>query len=303
MLDRILRLFGRSRRSAPDRRIGLTKVVSSNVELALPTSEFVELIERTLEHAPVLELSEYRALLKDVPPPTDDQIRRFAAFVSGAKSWYKHLPPFAPGAPFYFFIDPCAGLDRIWGSEGTVTFTQRNESTRFHYTWMTTEDYRARFGRLSFSCEAGSKLFLEVSVAPNEDDPVLNGLLDSNWSDPVVYPTRDRPFRVPNAVLEAGHVEVTAVVHSFAGSLWFWDNLVPMSAGDWGETGDVQTVARIRERCRAARGLLSGEADRRPIPSAPDPEVEDLLRPERDRIQMQMIAAMKRMRDLVYAAV
>src|SRR5262245_46344834 len=129
MLQRILRLFGRTRRSASQRRIGLTKVVSSDVELGLPTAEFVGRIERTLEAAPELTLSEYRVLVKDLPPPTDDQVERFTAFVSDAKSWYKHLPPFEPGSRFCFFIDPSAGLDRIWESAGTIAFAQRDTSS------------------------------------------------------------------------------------------------------------------------------------------------------------------------------
>src|SRR5919197_4034317 len=110
-------------------------------------SSTLDLAELNFEDLPSLGLAEYRALVEEIPRPFDDQIRSFAAFVSEAKSWYKHLPPFGPGVPFYFFVDPCAGLDRKRLPGGTVTFSERTDTTpRFHYTWMTTESYRARFG-------------------------------------------------------------------------------------------------------------------------------------------------------------
>ena len=167
MLDRILKLFGRKERDA--------------------TLNLVP--ELNLEDLPTLELEEYRGLVAEIPPPTDAQIRNFAVFVSDAKSWYKHIPVFGLGTPFYFFVDPGAGLDRIWVPGGVVTFRARTESTpQFHYTWMTTEHYRARFGWLAFCCEAGSELFLPVSV--ELDEPVhatVKGLLDNNPSYPVIY--------------------------------------------------------------------------------------------------------------------
>lgn len=53
---------------------------------------------------PELDLAVYRDLVKDLPPPTDQQISAFAEYVSTAKSWYKHLPLSPPGRCFRFFI-------------------------------------------------------------------------------------------------------------------------------------------------------------------------------------------------------
>ena len=271
-----------------------------------PDSSTMDLMEREFEALPTLELSEYRTLVGEIPPPTDDQIRNFATFVSDAKSWYKHLP-IAPGVPFYFFIDPCSGLDRVRVSQTETAFLERIETDpRFHYTWMTTAEYRTRFGWLAFCCEAGSELFLPVSLAPAvRSGEIVNGLLDNNPSQPVVYPMRDQPVRVPKEVLEAGRVQITAIVHRRAASVWFWEMVfsLPERDCDWPqETDESLAIARIRERCRMVREVFSAETEL-PILRQADPEIEALLSPERERMQREMIAAMTRMRDLVYSAV
>ncbi|MBI1789538.1 MAG: hypothetical protein HYR60_18540 [Acidobacteria bacterium] len=251
---------------------------------------------------PTLELIGYRTLIAEIPPPTDDQLRAFAVFAADAKSWYKHLPPFPPGAPFYFFIDPCAGLDRVRLSREQAVFYPRTESTEpFHYTWMTTGNYRARYGCLSFCCESGSQLFLPRTVV-FDDGSEVRGMLDNNPVHPFIYPGQDRPFRVPREVLEAGRADITGVVHSQAASVWFWERVFSTARSDprWPEeTGGAETIARIRER--QGRVLASPEAEGQNL-SAADPEIEALVRPERERMQMEMIAAMKRMRELVYPA-
>ena len=107
-----------------------------------------------VNNVPALSLQDYQCLIREaeIPAPTDEQIANFVEFVCGAKSWYKHLPLVLPGESMYFFIDACAGLDRILLADGRVTFLQRSESLRFHYTWMPTSEYRERFGGLSFAC-------------------------------------------------------------------------------------------------------------------------------------------------------
>ena len=54
---------------------------------------------------PLLTLREYLSLISDIPLPTQQQKENFVEYVSHAHSWYKHLPMYQPGAPFYFFID------------------------------------------------------------------------------------------------------------------------------------------------------------------------------------------------------
>lgn len=73
------------------------------------------------------------------------QMQQFALFVSNAHSWYKHLPYLPPGEPFQFFLDPGAGMQLVVSSQGSVDATPRAEPG-FHYSWLPTVEYRARFG-------------------------------------------------------------------------------------------------------------------------------------------------------------
>ena len=218
--------------------------------------------------------------------------------MSQAKSWYKHLPPVTPGAPFYFFLDPCAGLDRVRLSEERAAFFERTEKTKpFHYTWMTTKEYRARFGCLSFSCEQASELFRPVSV-PLTDGTEVPGFLDNNPAHPIIYTKPDQAFRIPHRVLEAGRADVTGVVHSLAATVWFWRGV--LSAGKeeltWPEgTGGPSTIERIRERCHVV-----GDDSQTSDLNAADPEIEALLRPERKRLETEMISAVRRVRHLIF---
>ena len=93
-----------------------------------------------------LELFQYASLVRNLPRPTPDQMLAFARYVSNAHSWYKHLPWFPPGAPFYFFLDPAAGMQRAVAPNGSVRVSVREEPG-FHYSWIRTEEYRARFGQ------------------------------------------------------------------------------------------------------------------------------------------------------------
>jgi hypothetical protein len=132
----------------------------------LPLQRFLEgLLSLPL---PRLNLTEYRAIVGQLPPPSHDQIEAFADYVSAAKSWYKHLPLWPPGEPFLFYIDPHVGLDCIVDASGGATYLPRTEETppshRFHYTWMTTEEYRSRYGWLAFSSNAGTQLMIPVTA-------------------------------------------------------------------------------------------------------------------------------------------
>jgi hypothetical protein len=274
MLERILKAF-RSRSDEPD---------LSNLDLS----------EVSVEDLPVLELAGYRSLIEEFPPPTDDEIQRFAVHVSQAKSWYKHLPAWPPGVPFQFFVDPWAGQDRLRIPGGEVAFNERTETTpQFHYTWMTTTDYRAQFGRMAFSCDFGTGLFLPVSVVMEDGTPV-DGILDNNPSHAVIYTAPDQSFQLPYEVVEAGSTNVTALVHSMAATVSFWEWVFsnPNYESPPQDTGLAETVARIRERCgRVGAGHHSSESD---------PEINALLKPERERQQAGMVSAMRRMWDLVY---
>src|SRR5215472_1749867 len=86
------------------------------------------------EAAPnALSLQEYLAVIRGLPLPTSEQRRQFVDYVTGAHSWYKHLPRHLPGQPFYFFIDRYAGCDLIVRKDGSRAMAER-EKHGFHYS-------------------------------------------------------------------------------------------------------------------------------------------------------------------------
>lgn len=254
---------------------------------------------------PVLGLREYRRMVEPLPPPTVQQIEDFAFFVSEAKSWYKHLPLLPPGEPFSFFIDPWAGLDRILGRRGQVVYVNRtSETPRFHYTWMTTEDYRSRFGRLAFACAAGTELFLPVSVRLT-DNREISGILANNPSRASVHTTDETEYRLPPEALNAGTARVTGVIHKLTARPWVWLRFLPDNADSVGwpeETGGSATIRRIIARCHTIQkeATQSGAAGGKQRLDAIDEQLTTLLAPERSRLQREMVLAMNRLVALLY---
>ncbi|MBN1511066.1 MAG: hypothetical protein JXB13_03555 [Phycisphaerae bacterium] len=244
-------------------------------------------------------------MVEAIPPPTAQQIQDFASFVSEAKSWYKHLPLLPPGEPFWFFIDPWAGLDRILGRRGQVVYVNRtSETLQFHYTWMTTEDYRSRFGRLAFACAAGTELFLPVSVRLT-DNREIRGVLANNPSRASVHTTEETEYRLPPEVLNAGTTRVTGVIHKLTGTPWVWLGFLPDNADSVGwpeETGGSETIGRIIARCHTIQreATQSGAAEGNQKLDAIDEELTTLLAPERRRLQREMVLSMNRIVTLLY---
>ncbi len=254
---------------------------------------------------PVLSLGEYRRVVEAILPPTGQQIEDFASFVSEAKSWYKHLPLLPPGQPFWFFIDPWAGLDRILEQHGQVVYVNRTSDTpQFHYTWMTTEDYRSRFGRLAFACAAGTELFLPVS-ARLEDNREIYGVLANNPSRASVHMTEETECRLPPEALDAGTTWVTGVIHKLTARPWVWLRFLAEKADSvrWPEeTGGSETIRKIIVRCHKIQkeATQSGTAEGNQRLDAIDEELTTLLAPERRRLQEEMIVAMNRIVTLLY---
>ena len=100
--------------------------------------------------------SDYVGVARQLPRPTLAQTERFARFVSCAHSWYKHLP-IQPQVPFVFYLDPGAGMNRVHTRAGETALVEiTDESTRFHYTWQKTQDYRRRFGHWNYHAGYGT---------------------------------------------------------------------------------------------------------------------------------------------------
>src|SRR5215470_17737470 len=102
------------------------------------------------------DADDYVRIARQLPRPTLAQTERFARYVSSAHSWYKHLP-LAPKVPFVFYLDPGAGMNLVQARTGeTALVPITDESTRFHYTWQKTEDYRRRFGHWNYHAGHGT---------------------------------------------------------------------------------------------------------------------------------------------------
>jgi hypothetical protein len=99
--------------------------------------------------------NDYVAVIRQLPRPTMAQTERFARYVSGAHSWYKHLP-IRPKVPFVFFLDPGAGMNHVRTRTGELALVEVTDASKqFHYTWQKTVDYRRRFGYWNYHASYG----------------------------------------------------------------------------------------------------------------------------------------------------
>jgi len=245
--------------------------------------------------APEMDIGAYRLLVSDVAPPIDSQIEAFADYVAGARSWFKHLPLQPPGAEFHFYIDPNAGMDHLVHASGEVTVRARTPDTEsFHYSWMTTADYRERFGCLAFSCAAGSSVFGTDQVG---EEIVL---ADSNSLNPVLQVDRNSAMRPPKQILDAGTCSLTALIHPRATA-----SLVAMRLAS--RMRKPPAAPTVKDKIwDAIKGLWGRQQDSvvdeedRIEAMAANLEWTALIQQQRARHRQTMIEAMRRMRSGVF---
>jgi hypothetical protein len=280
---------------------------------------FDEIILRRLSPAdlPEMSLDAYRRWIADVAPPTDAQIEAFADYVAGARSWYKHLALNPPGTPFQFYIDPRAGVDRLVNRSGEVHLRTRTEQTTpFHYSWMTTAEYRERFGCLAFSCAAGSALFMddqlgdpdlliennctlpaELQLADATYEPVL---VDSTCYQPVLQTSCLTANSPPIEVLEAGACSLTSLVHQCANEDFLVAQLAAIKRNPYRRydvNGSVFDSIQDRLSDLAANVNPSVETAKK---ASSDPVFIALIKQEKNRLRRSMIEAMQRMRQVTF---
>ena len=227
-------------------------------------------------------LTDYRRIVADLGRPSSEQIENYVHFVSEAHSWYKHLPLLPPGATFRFLVDPFSGYDSHLQPGGRVIHEERtNKSQRFHYTWMTTAEYRSRFGYLDYESTAIAQCSLDSTGTIQE------------YEDLSIFSTSEGLRRVPPELVLAGSVEITAVIHPLTARTWVWNDILPRQIDDspdgstrmWPtETGGNETLRKIMDVCA----------------QPPYADLDMLLLPERKRLQSNMSVAINRMLDLLY---
>ena len=152
----------------------------------------------------------YMRMVRSLPRPSLEQTYRFAWFVAEAHSWYKHLPT-ERKVPFFFYLDPCAGMNLVstpTGERALVEITE--QSSRFHYTWQTTSDYRRRFGHWNYLAQYGTSLQFASD----------GGTVDTAGMGAVVLDEEGNWIAVPQRLLEAGKAEVNAFVHDYMIEWW-----------------------------------------------------------------------------------
>ena len=237
-----------------------------------------------------IPISMSSSVFTDFPAPTSDQIRDFVLYVSRAKSWYKHLSLWQPGEPFHFFLDPNAGLDPIFDLNGGYTHLERtSESAHSHYSWLTTKEHWERFGRLNFSCAAASRMYFPVSVA-NETKKRVPGLLDKNV-DRATIKAEDLEFRLPDEVHHAGKAILSGVIHPDSSTVGYWQDQLKetRSSFSWPkDTGGQDTVNSILQICKTETSENL------------DTELDEVLKPERQRQVETMAKAIERMIAVIY---
>ena len=277
--------MARKKRSKPSWRRKLPVVTLEELGLSELNIDVTKL--------PLLTLGEYLSLISDIPLPTQEQKENFVEYVSHAHSWYKHLPINQPGAPFYFFIDKYAGYDRFLQKD-EIAFLEARVTEGFHYSALPTAEYLARFGHLAYSCGYGKTVVLlsdgPVAV-PRDDIPAV--------------PADDASlYRLPTEIAEAGLTHLTAVIHSVSAQSYNLDYRLIKKDGsgpiDWPEeSGGQDTITKIILRCDVMR-QTNPKWTHVELKAAPcriffvDPELYEILTPERLRQSSEMLKAMDR---------
>ncbi len=270
----------------------------------MPCSRPKEPVEIGRQTTGTLSLAQYLDLLAGVPLPTQQQKENFVEYVSHAHSWYKHLPLYPPGEPFYLFMDKYAGCDRVLLSDGKAALVGRSQQG-FHYSDIPTEQYRNQFGHLGFSCGAGTTVALlgrGPLVEPRDKVPAVPG------NDALMY-------HLPAEILEAGAVELTAVIHTGSAAHNYWDGRgrIKPDELEWPEeSGGRAALEKIFDRCRKMRepgfSLELTKVEEAFFKSHPysaghlmgaDPILHELLAPEQRRQQTEIVKAIDRICEVI----
>ena len=253
---------------------------------------------------PVLTLHDYISLTKHLPQPSPAQMKNFADYVSEAHSWYKHLPLLPPGKTFIFYVDPFAGMQHSISPDGTRKISKRTE-TGFHYSWIRTDEYRARFGHLAYSQAESTQVYVSSP----------DGMLVPSDCAPEVWCYQLKAScSIPSIICEEGSCLVSGIVHTDAANhrLW-WFRGYTEGIGYPEITEECRATLPIREivdRCRLLHRrpeleVRLGHGDIRVIDDYRlvfvDYPLHLLLVEERIRQKNEMVKSMTAVADMIYS--
>ena len=165
-------------------------------------------VTKNISALPVFKMSDYLALVVDLPVPSAAQQIAFCKFIATAHSWYKHLRLCPPGVPIYVFMDPSAGCDRIKRADGSYEVSERVESSP-HSRALPTKEYRQHFGYLDY-CEPPESGF--------EGRPSV--LRPGTY--PTIVDVKGHLCRLPYEIQTAGEAIITGVIHTCAVQPGIW---------------------------------------------------------------------------------
>jgi hypothetical protein len=106
--------------------------------------------------------------------------------------------------PFLFFLDPHAGENLVLTRTGERAMVEiTDESTRFHYTWQTTETYRRRFGHWNYMASYGTSFCFAGD----------GGVVSTQGMGARVLAEGGEWLSIPPDLCEQGTAHVNAFVH------------------------------------------------------------------------------------------
>lgn len=98
----------------------------------------------------------YVDLIQPLSRPTQKQVADFVQHVAEADNWLKHLP-LEDGPPLYIYLDPSAGARLNYRRDTGHYFVEplSSSSELVHGSELPTDEYRQKFGFLSYHIELG----------------------------------------------------------------------------------------------------------------------------------------------------
>ncbi|GEM_PF-1777331 len=190
-----------------------------------------------------LTLQEYRDIVSTLARPTEDQIDDFIEFVCSAHSWYKPILLLKTKMPYYmkfiFYINPHAGmkLEYNWRVGYTARERLDTDEDKIHYTWMTTSEYRRRFGYLAYNNTIGT----------NYDKP----LSDTDGSYPKVPFIEGKYGAIPDEIMEVCSSLASGIIHPHSANRSFENYWIDLYSETFPNSAKIQKlIEEIREYSR-----------------------------------------------------